>query len=173
MSTSINPTDSSSQVEWFRNLSASIQPIQKPYKSDKRSHRNKRDSKPNAIAWWHIPLQEAYNTADVEDGETLNVGSMLDGEGASRHPSTMFAALKDSEVKITSHGHCHLTDRCRRVSGVWMCFDGGSSFSGYGLPEFNRRVRVYELSEWGDVVSSYKRTFGGEILDRQVLVGQV
>jgi hypothetical protein len=36
------------------------------------------------------------------------------------------------EVKVTVHGHSHNTDDCRRVEGVWMCFGGGSSYSGYG-----------------------------------------
>jgi hypothetical protein len=36
------------------------------------------------------------------------------------------------EVKVTVHGHCHNDDDCRRVQGVWMCFGGGSSYSGYG-----------------------------------------
>lgn len=35
------------------------------------------------------------------------------------------------EVKVMMHGHCHVTDQCRRQKGVWMCFPGGSSYSGY------------------------------------------
>ena len=52
-----------------------------------------------------------------------------------------------------------------------MCFDGGSSYSGYGLPEFERRVRIYQLSEYGEKVETYKRLVSGEVIDRQVLVG--
>jgi hypothetical protein len=28
-----------------------------------------------------------------------------------------------------------VTDKCRRVSGIWMCFGGGGSYSGYGSEE--------------------------------------
>lgn len=51
-----------------------------------------------------------------------------------------------------------------------MCFDGGSSYSGYGRKEFDRRVRIYQISDFGEKVETYKRTTGGEILDREVLV---
>ncbi|WVQ98259.1 hypothetical protein IAU59_005382 [Kwoniella sp. CBS 9459] len=76
-----------------------------------------------------------------------------------------------SEVKVLSHGHCHNTDRCRRVEGVWMCFDGGSSFSGYGQLGFDRRVRVYKISQYGEKIETYKRLSQGDIIDQQVLVG--
>lgn len=54
------------------------------------------------------------------------------------------------EVKVVGNGHCHcmwflrvlfdipftdrdaVTENCRRVSGVWLCFGGGGSYSGYG-----------------------------------------
>jgi hypothetical protein len=52
-----------------------------------------------------------------------------------------------------------------------MCFDGGSSYSGYGQAGFDRRVRVYEISEFGETVETYKRLTTGDIIDRQVLVG--
>ena len=52
-----------------------------------------------------------------------------------------------------------------------MCFDGGSSYSGYGKADFDRRVRVYQLSEYGEKVETYKRLTTGEVIDRQVLVG--
>ena len=52
-----------------------------------------------------------------------------------------------------------------------MCFDGGSSYSGYGQLGFDRRVRVYQLSEYGEKVETYKRTTSGDIVDQMVLVG--
>lgn len=54
------------------------------------------------------------------------------------------------EVKVIGNGHCHgmssflssliladtrfheVTENCRRVKGVWLCFGGGGSYSGYG-----------------------------------------
>ena len=52
-----------------------------------------------------------------------------------------------------------------------MCFDGGSSYSGYGELGFDRRVRIYSLSEYGEKVETYKRLTTGETIDQQVLVG--
>lgn len=37
-----------------------------------------------------------------------------------------------------------------------MCFAGGSSYSGYGEVGFDRRVRVYQLSDYGETISTYK-----------------
>jgi hypothetical protein len=51
-----------------------------------------------------------------------------------------------------------------------MCFDGGSSFSGYGQKGFDRRVRVYQISEYGEKIETYKRLTSGEIIDQQNLV---
>lgn len=59
---------------------------------------------------------------------------------------------KVPEVKVIGNGHCHcrqypfshhtqntdvrnsckVTENCRRVNGVWFCFGGGGSYSGYG-----------------------------------------
>ena len=51
------------------------------------------------------------------------------------------------EVKVVANGHSHckhfpllreradrmiVTDNCRRVKGIWLCFAGGGSFSAYG-----------------------------------------
>ena len=105
-------------------------PIRLPRQDDKRL------AKPNAMMWFHIPLPEAYDPADrnSEDGTELSLGEQLDGAGNSKHNSGMLhdgikAALETiddgqtstptTEVKVLSHGHCHNTDRCRRVQGVW------------------------------------------------------
>ena len=52
-----------------------------------------------------------------------------------------------------------------------MCFDGGSSFSGYGDKGFDRRVRVYQISQYGEKIETYKRLSLGDIIDQQILVG--
>lgn len=64
--------------------------------------------------------------------------------------------LPPPEVKVTVHGHSHLRDACTRIRGIWMCFPGGSSYSGYGLRGFDRRVRVFSISDWGETISTYK-----------------
>jgi len=47
-----------------------------------------------------------------------------------------------------------------------MCFAGGSSYSGYGLRGFDRRVRVFSLSDWGETISTYKLLDGSGEGDR-------
>lgn len=85
--------------------------------------------------FFHIPLQEAYDDPDVDDeGNLLDVGMTKDiGTGASETNSHMLdkGILSEEagivqgeegfgpEVRVLSHGHCHLTERCRRVKGVW------------------------------------------------------
>ncbi|TXT16081.1 hypothetical protein VHUM_00584 [Vanrija humicola] len=191
-----------SQIDWFVNVSTSIKPIERPFQPDggkdigkvwekRRLERQTLLARPNAMMFFHIPLPEAYLAADLTsdklyaNGE-LDLGSQLDKEGASNKNSGFFTdAIKHSfeidegagqhpvaQVKVLSHGHCHMTDRCRRVDGIWMCFDGGSSFSGYGQADFDRRTRVYLISQWGEVIETYKRLTGGDIVDRQVLVGE-
>ncbi|ORY21337.1 Metallo-dependent phosphatase-like protein [Naematelia encephala] len=199
-----------SQIEWFRNASSGIKPIQRPFTPDgaedlghiwsrkSRPSRIARQTtklaKPNAMMWFHIPLPEAYNPADVAgfDGDELDVGDQFDWAGSSKHNSGFFyngikqsfetvqdedeatewgGTTKVAEVKVLSHGHCHNTDRCRRTDGIWMCFDGGSSFSGYGQLGFDRRVRVYQISQYGEKIETYKRLTNGDIIDEQVLVG--
>lgn len=146
----------SSQIEWFLNASASIQPIQRPFKPDgaqdlgdiwrrmpaRLPRQNTHLAKPNAMMWFHIPLPEAYNPADHTgfDNEALDVGVQLDAAGNSPHNSGFFYngikeafevddasneeiewfdQPKSAEVKVLSHGHCHITDRCRRSDGIW------------------------------------------------------
>ena len=115
-----------SQIEWYRNISASIKPIERPFRPDGGEDlghvwRSRQLAKPNAIMWFHIPLPEAYNPADSGPDGEQTLGDQFDGEGSSKHNSGFFEVLKkpETDVKILSHGHCHNTDRCRRVDGVW------------------------------------------------------
>ncbi|KAI0291650.1 Metallo-dependent phosphatase [Multifurca ochricompacta] len=66
------------------------------------------------------------------------------------------------EVKVVGNGHCHVTDNCRRVKGVWLCFGGGG---------FDRRFRIYDISDFGETIRTYKRLANEEIIDEMVLVG--
>ena len=150
-----NSDNRSSQIEWYLNASASIKLIERPFQPDgaadldkiwrRRSQPSRQPAerqdrhlaKPNAMMWFHIPLQEAYNEADSFNMASLDVGSQLDSSGASKHNSGFFYNgikeafespgngdgswfnQKTTEVKVLSHGHCHNTDRCRRADGIW------------------------------------------------------
>lgn len=98
---------------------------------------------------------------DSEEPSRYEIGQTLDsGKGSPEHNSGFFQdailsakeseASTGSEIKVIANGHCHITDRCRGgelitrlslcccslmnllVHGVWMCFGGGGSYSGYG-----------------------------------------
>ncbi len=189
-----------SQIEWFRKVSGSVDAIERPFRPDgaddlgkiwKRRLEGRQSTlaKPNAMMWFHIPLVEAFDPADTTtdpayaNGQLdLGVADAPKGHGADKLTKGDFFAKGvakmleaeggRTEVKVLSHGHVHNTDRCRRVHGVWMCFNGGSSYAGYGDRGFERRVRVYNVSDWGETISTYKRLANGEVIDRQVLVGE-
>ncbi|KAJ9094706.1 hypothetical protein QFC21_005863 [Naganishia friedmannii] len=153
-------------------------------------------AKPNAIMFFHIPLAQSYGPVDEDrvTGLPLDVGTQLpgDGPGNSKTDAGMFddgllktfevddqeeeeeegKSVRVPEVKVIGHGHSHNTDKCRRNHGVWACFGGGGSYSGYGDKEFERRFRIYQLSDYGETIETYKRTESGKIVDPMVLVGK-
>jgi len=194
-----------SQIDWFLQESASISPIQRPFtpdtskdfghswtrqSSDQLTPETSKLAKPNAIMFFHMPLPETYNKADTgTSGRVLNFGiTGLETKGDAGKSDGFFEkgilkALESDhvsntvqEVKVIGHGHCHLTENCRRVKGVWFCFGGGGSYSGYGKLGFDRRFRIYDVSDYGETIRTYKRTehdgFQDSILDDVVLVGK-
>ncbi len=128
--------------------SNSIEPIERPFTPDgaddlghiwrKRSKRrlaprqNTQLAKPNAMMFFHIPVEESYGPVDHDHltGEALDIGTQVDGDedGASRTNGHFFeSGLKKAmemtpevladgkqdwavnlfEVKVVGHGHCH------------------------------------------------------------------
>ncbi|KAF7309823.1 AIP3 domain-containing protein [Mycena indigotica] len=193
-----------SQIDWFMQESASIKPIERPFNPDRTKdlghvwRRQRADqlvpqigklAKPNALMFFHMPLPETYNKADTgSNGRPLDVGiSGQEDKGSATDSDGFFTkgilkALETDnsrdptpEVKVIGNGHSHLTENCRRVNGVWFCFGGGGSYSGYGKLGFDRRFRVYDISDFGETIRTYKRTEHDgfkEILDDLVLVGK-
>jgi hypothetical protein len=111
----------------------------KPVKRIPQSSPGDKLAKPPAMVFFHIPLQESYYAADTDTktGKPLDVGQRLDGPGASKQNGGFFEKAllkvkasedpndKELEVKVVANGHSHLSDNCRRVKKIWMCFDGG------------------------------------------------
>lgn len=85
------------------------------------------------------------------------------------------------------------SEDCRRVKGVWLCFGGGASvrfsfffslpgpepnnpshrqYSGYGQAGFARRMRVYQLSDYGERIETFKFLDTLQVIDRVVLAGE-
>jgi hypothetical protein len=105
--------------------------------------------------------QESYSPADVDPDTNARLDKGLHGSeapGAASKSDGFFAkgllkAMESehvaggnaTEVKVVANGHCHLTENCRRVKGVWLCFGGG----GYVISS----VLLYEVID--DVGRSY------------------
>ncbi|KAI6010736.1 Metallo-dependent phosphatase-like protein [Pisolithus orientalis] len=189
------------QIDWFLGESALIYPIERPYtpqttsdlgdiwrrQSDQLPPTTRKLAKPNALMFFHIPLQESYGTPDIDQrtGLPLDIGTSLEGSGAAKKSDGMFekgllAALETDhrsgaaipEVKAVANGHCHVIEDCKRIKDVWLCFGGGGSYSGYGRVGFDRRFRVYEISDYGETIRTYKRSEHDEILNDYILAGQ-
>ncbi|KAI0271916.1 Metallo-dependent phosphatase [Russula aff. rugulosa BPL654] len=188
------------QIEWFLQESGSINPIIRPFTPDgskdfgtiwdRQQHTppQQKLAKPNALMFFHIPLQESYGTADTDarTGLPLDVGtSDLEGRGSAKKNGGFFEdgllhALETPhrgaggipEVKVVGNGHCHVTDNCKRVKGVWLCFGGGGSFAGYGKVGFDRRFRIYEMSDYGETIRTYKRLADEQVVDEMALAGR-
>nr|VWO97910.1 Zn(2)-C6 fungal-type domain-containing protein [Ganoderma boninense] len=189
------------QIDWFLQESSTIDAIERPFTPDGAKDLGsvwerqaggqvlpnaRRLAKPNAMMFFHMPLQESYAAADINpsSGKPLDVGQVLEESGASKqsagffHKGVLQAFESDHrtggrapEVKVIANGHCHITENCKRVKGVWLCFGGGGSYSGYSKIGFDRRFRIYDISEYGETIRTYKRTENNEVLDDMVLVG--
>ncbi|PPQ90772.1 hypothetical protein CVT25_010161 [Psilocybe cyanescens] len=138
----------------------------------------RRLAKPNALMFFHIPLPETYLKADMNPstGRALDVGiSGQEPPGNAKNNDGFFEkgilkAMESDhvsnrnahEVKAIGNGHCHITENCRRVKGVWFCFGGGG---------FDRRFRIYDVSDFGETIRTYKRTEKDEIVDEMILAG--
>ncbi|KAL4078830.1 Metallo-dependent phosphatase-like protein [Scleroderma yunnanense] len=188
------------QIDWFLRESAQIDPIERPFTPDTTSDLESvwarqagqvpptthKLAKPNALMFFHIPLQESYGTPDTDTrtGLPLDVGTSLETSGAAKKNGGMFekgllSALESvhragggiPEVKVVANGHCHVTEDCKRVKDIWLCFGGGGSYSGYGRVGFDRRFRVYEISDYGETIRTHKRTEHDEVVDEDILAG--
>ncbi|KAF9478252.1 phosphatase DCR2 [Pholiota conissans] len=189
-----------SQIDWFLQESASIKQIERPFRpddgkdlgdvwarQDQITPMTRKLAKPNALMFFHMPLPESYAKPDVNPltGKLLDVGiSGLEPPGHAKNSDGFFdkGVLMASEsvhaangnvheVKVIGNGHCHVTENCRRVQGVWLCFGGGGSYSGYGKIGFDRRFRIYDISDYGETIKTYKRTEHDEVIDHMVLAG--
>jgi len=142
------------------------------------------------LMFFHIPLPESYSPADTSKGSNRALDIGIHGQEAAGNAKSsdgffekgILKALEsnhvnantgygEKEIKVISNGHCHVTENCRRVKGVWLCFGGGGSYSGYGKVGFDRRFRIYDVSGYGETIRTYKHTEHDEIVDDMILAG--
>ena len=46
------------------------------------------------------------------------------------------------------------------------------SYSGYGKIGFDRRFRIYDISDFGETIRTYKRTESDDVRDDMILAGR-
>ncbi|KAL0570041.1 Phosphatase dcr2 [Marasmius crinis-equi] len=188
------------QIDWFLQESSKIDPIERPFHPDGATDlgnvwrrqeqitpQTRRLAKPNALMFFHIPLPEAYDPADrdprtnwpldvgLKESEAHGNAKGNDGffeKGLLKAMESDHVSSSSLEVKAIANGHCHITENCRRVKGIWMCFGGGGSYSGYGKVGFDRRFRIYDISDYGETITTYKRTEADAVINELVLAGQ-
>ncbi|KAH8116363.1 Metallo-dependent phosphatase [Phellopilus nigrolimitatus] len=178
------------QIDWFLQESAAIKLIERPFTPDgasdfgdiwKRQSTNqvtpgaKKLAKPNALMFFHIPLPESYSAPDIDSntGLPLDIGIHdIEDPGNAKKSDGFFdkGILQALETDHNAGGN--VKENCRRVKGVWLCFGGGGSYSGYGKIGFDRRFRIYDISDFGETIVTYKRTEKDELMDDLVLVGK-
>ncbi|KAM5544157.1 hypothetical protein V8D89_002206 [Ganoderma adspersum] len=95
------------QIDWFLQESSAIDAIERPFTPDGAKDlgsvwarqaggqvlpNSRRLAKPNAMMFFHIPLQETYAAADINpsSGRPLDVGQVLEESGASKKSAGFF-----------------------------------------------------------------------------------
>ncbi|KAI8598977.1 Metallo-dependent phosphatase-like protein [Dissophora ornata] len=134
------------QVEWFRQTSHAI------------TSQYHRDSVPNALAFFHIPIPEY-----ALEGSRI-VGDKNEGVSAPSYNSGMFEAFFESkDVRATTVGHDHINDYCLDHRGINLCYGGGLGYGSYGNANVPRRSRIFEIRNHGDRVDTWKRLDNDEM----------
>ncbi|KAI8137836.1 Metallo-dependent phosphatase-like protein [Fennellomyces sp. T-0311] len=114
--------------------------------------------KPNAMAFFHIPIWE-YN--EEEDELNPKLGSQRETVSSPKKGKAMVLdALKAAgDVKVTGCGHDHVNDYCLDRDGIYLCYGGGLGVGGYGASHLGwpRRARVWEIADWGASIRTWKR----------------
>ncbi|GMH19399.1 hypothetical protein Nepgr_021240 [Nepenthes gracilis] len=128
------------------------------------------------LAYFHIPLPE-YASFDSSNFTGVKQEAIDPALVNSGFFTTM---LEAGDVKAVLTGHDHKNDFCAELSGIYLCYAGGSGYHAYGRIGWPRRARVVaanlektEKGSWGAVKSirTWKLLDDEELtaIDRQVL----
>ncbi|KAM5544309.1 hypothetical protein V8D89_001969 [Ganoderma adspersum] len=92
------------------------------------------------MMFFHVPWQESYDAADVSPSSDwiVHVKQVLaDSRAAKKSAGSLRAGLLQApesshragarvpQAKVVVDGRCHMSENCKRVNGVWLCFGGG------------------------------------------------
>ena len=121
-----------------------------------------------ALTFFHIPLQEYQTAIDLNQSKIIGTHN----EKVCYQPvnSGLFNALQYvNDTVATFCGHDHTNDFCINYKGIYLCYEGSPGYQAYGRLGWNRRVRVTEIREFGNVVVSWKRLDNNKTVDEYVL----
>eukprot|EP00914_Ancora_sagittata_P032006 GHVO01064839.1.p1 GENE.GHVO01064839.1~~GHVO01064839.1.p1 ORF type:complete len:394 (-),score=70.77 GHVO01064839.1:232-1269(-) len=132
------------QLKWLESASRSI--VADVHRKDGIVNRG--------LAFIHVPFPEFelavhQNPISGTHGEKVS-SSNLNGGLFSTIMST-------SEIHGVFGGHDHLNDYCALYYGVQLCYAGGVGYQGYSKPNWPRRLRIIELSKFGEAAATWKR----------------
>ncbi|OCF30843.1 hypothetical protein I316_07476 [Kwoniella heveanensis BCC8398] len=126
------------------------------------------DSSVNALAFFHIPLGQISDKVGINTTAITGVhgeGVCPQGNGCddkvnleTPYVPLFDAFLKDGDVRATFSGHDHANDYVIDAQGIKMTYDGSAGYTAYsaGDPNYNREMRVIDITGWGSTASSYK-----------------
>ncbi|WVQ99809.1 hypothetical protein IAU59_006951 [Kwoniella sp. CBS 9459] len=126
------------------------------------------DNSVNALAFFHIPLGQisdrvGLNTTAITGvhGESVcPQGNGCDDEVnlETPHVPLFDAFIKAGDVRATFSGHDHANDYVIDAQGIKMTYDGSAGYTAYsaGDQNYNREMRVIDITQWGSTASSYK-----------------
>ncbi|CEG40721.1 purple acid phosphatase 29 isoform 1 [Plasmopara halstedii] len=137
-----------SQIDYYRHLSET---------GRSERHRSIESVLP-AVMFFHIPLVEFAYSKDSCNGEQHE---RVHDQGMNLRLLSTLSQM--NEVKAAFVGHDHVNEYCCLVSGVQLCYGGGTGFGrSYSAPGFSRRARLIEWtvdSNERHVIRSWKRHY--------------
>ncbi|KAL1918535.1 uncharacterized protein VTP21DRAFT_3195 [Calcarisporiella thermophila] len=146
------------QIDWFRETSKAIG--------------GKKEKKPNAVAFWHIPTNEYKKVSEVPDKRVGDIGEKV----SSPVTETPFidALHEAGDVKMTVVGHDHVNDYCFPHKSMQLCYGGGAGYGTYGATNkgWDRRARIIQLTDFGKHIKTWKRKDNADlsVLNPQLIV---
>ena len=120
------------------------------------------------IIFFHIPIIEYSNCKQHTPFREDMIGSKNEDVGSSYLNSGLFSEIiSHKRVKMINVGHDHVNDFCKKCFNVTLCYGGGVGYNTYGKKGFQRRLRLIEISNSGNIIKTWKRLYDLTKIDYQ------
>ncbi|OAC99749.1 hypothetical protein MUCCIDRAFT_113190 [Mucor lusitanicus CBS 277.49] len=94
---------------------------------------NKLPSKPNAAAFFHIPIWDYHEESNTNQPIAKLGDAREQVSSPKKNKISALEAFKTAgDIKVTSCGHNHVNDYCLEKEGIQLCYAGGAGFGAYG-----------------------------------------